>query len=139
MVFLGGCVGGAARMAIDLAVASDAWAWDIVAINVVGSALLGAVLGWFSTRVVPWWAPGLGPGVLGGFTTFSALASPHPEHTVPALWALGITLAASTVAAAVGWAAGERAGALRHPGVPIEEDDAVEAEVEGFAAPGEPA
>jgi CrcB protein len=131
-VFLGACIGGPARFAIDRAFNFDAWSWDIVAINVVGSALLGALMGWFAVHEAPWWVPGLGAGVLGGFTTFSAMAVPHPHAPIPGYVLLVGTLVVASFAAAVGWRVSESI-ALRHGATrpPVDMEEA-EAEVEGF-------
>jgi CrcB protein len=129
---LGACIGGPARFAIDRAFNLGAWSWDIVAINVVGSALLGALLGWFAVHDMPWWIPGIGAGVLGGFTTFSAMAEPHPDAPIPAYVLLIGTLLVASIAAAVGWRVSE-AIALRHgPNRPPLDMEESEAEVEGF-------
>lgn len=131
-VFFGACIGGPARFVIDRAFNFGAWSWDIVAINVVGSALLGALMGWFAVHESPWWVPGLGAGVLGGFTTFSAMAAPHPHAPVPGYVLLVGTLLVASIAAAVGWRASESI-ALRHgPTRPPLDMEEAEAEVEGF-------
>lgn len=131
-VFVGGFLGGAARLAIDNAIDPNAWSWDIVAINLVGAALLGALMGWFAVHDAPWWIPGCGAGVLGGFTTFSAMAAPHPDAPLPGVVLLIGTLAGATAAAAVGWRVSESV-ALRHrPHLPPLDLELVEAEVEGF-------
>ncbi len=131
-VFAGGCVGGAARLAIDHAIDLDSWSWDIVAVNVVGSALLGAVVGWFAMHDAPWWIPGLGAGVMGGFTTFSAMGAPHPDAPVPGFVLLVGTLVGASIAAGLGWRLAESV-ALRHgnPRLPLDVEHA-EAEVEGY-------
>ncbi len=135
-VFTGACVGGAARLAIDSAIDLDAWSWDIVAINIVGSALLGAVMGWFAVHDAPWWIPGIGAGVLGGFTTFSSMAAPHPDGPVPGVVLLIGTLVGASVAAAFGWSVSESI-ALRHrPNRPPRDVEQAEAEVEGFDGDG---
>lgn len=131
-VFFGACVGGTARFAIDRAFNFDAWSWDIVAINVVGSAVLGALMGWFAVHDAPWWVPGLGAGVLGGFTTFSTMAAPHPHAPIPGYVLLVGTLLVASIAAAIGWRVSESI-ALRHGPNRIPLDmEAAEAEVEGF-------
>lgn len=101
-VFVGACLGGGVRVALDSAVETVPWAWDIVIINLLGSALLGALAAWFAGRSA-WWIPGLGPGLLGGFTTFSALAAPHPTSPLGAAALLAATMLACTLAAAAGW------------------------------------
>jgi len=132
VVFVGAVLGGSARLGIDLLVDSDQWSWDIMAINLVGSAVLGGVLGWYSAHEAPWWLPGLGPGALGGFTTFSSMAAPHPDARVTAAIVLVVTLVGAAAAAASGWWAGDtlalKLGA-HHRDV---DADRVEADVEGY-------
>lgn len=132
VVFVGASLGGAARLGIDLAIHNDAWSWDILAINLVGSALLGALLGWFAAHHTPWWVPGIGTGVLGGFTTFSSMAAPHPDAPLPGVVLLIGTLVGASVAAALGWRASEslalRWGATARPVEP----EQIESEIEGF-------
>lgn len=129
VVTIGGCAGGATRLAIDVPVHTAHWAWDIMAINVVGAGLLGALTAWASLHRAPWWLPALGPGFLGGFTTFSAMASPHPQSQWQAPVALVMTLVTASLAAAGGWGIGHRLWAATDP--PLNPDDA-EARVEGF-------
>ena len=132
VVFLGAVAGGAARLGIDELLDTDRWTWDIMAINLVGSALLGALMGWYSAHDAPWWVPGLGPGVLGGFTTFSAMAAPHPDSPVPAVLLLAITLIGAAICAGFGWWAGD-AVAVRLGGHERGADpDRIEADVEGY-------
>ena len=72
-----------------------------LAIGVVG-ALWGGHAGWW---------PLLGPGLLGGFTTFSAIAAmawTTSQSTATSLVVLAGTLVACTLAARVGLALGER-------------------------------
>ena len=136
VVFAGACVGGAARLGIDVAIDNDAWSWDIVAINLVGSAFLGALMGWFAVHDAPWWIPGIGTGVLGGFTTFSSMAAPHPDAPLPGVVLLIGTLVGASLAAAIGWRVSESL-ALRHGPhrIPLDVEHA-EAEVEGFESEG---
>jgi CrcB protein len=75
-VIVGGLVGTALRLGLDalLPHADDEFPWSTLVINVVGAFALGALV----ARVWPW-APdwmraGLGVGLLGSFTTFSAIA-----------------------------------------------------------------
>lgn len=131
-VFIGAFLGGAARLAIDQAIDLDAWSWDIVAINLLGSALLGALTGWFAVHVAPWWIPGLGAGVLGGFTTFSSMAAPHPDAPLPGFVLLIGTLVGASVAAALGWRAAESIALRRGPHRPPLDMERAESEVEGF-------
>ncbi|MDE0572574.1 CrcB family protein [Demequina sp. B12] len=116
LVFLGGTVGGALRILIDYwipSIGSPSWEvpWDVVAINVLGSALLGALNGWALVMGRAWWFPMVGTGVLGGFTTFSAIAAlPWAADTglIQGAVVLGGTMLVSVVAAAAGWRWGVR-------------------------------
>jgi CrcB protein len=72
-VAVGGTVGVLARYGVTrLTLHSDALIWSTVAINVVGSFLLGLLVAenWFSRDV----REALGVGLLGGFTTFSTFS-----------------------------------------------------------------
>lgn len=75
-VVVGGLVGTGLRLGLDTLVPHQADEFPIstLVINVVGSF----VLGFFVARVWPvapaWVKSGLGPGLIGSFTTFSALA-----------------------------------------------------------------
>ena len=84
-VALGGAVGSvlryhAGRAVGALAGEANAFPWGTLAVNIAGSLLMGALVGWFARS-----APGeaatesarllLGVGLLGGFTTFSAFSA----------------------------------------------------------------
>lgn len=72
-VAAGGAAGAVVRYALgEAAPDGTGFAWTTFAINVTGSALLAGLLLLPLARRSPVWAAGLGPGVLGGFTTFSA-------------------------------------------------------------------
>ena len=70
----GGALGALARWALTEAAptGTGAFPWTVLAVNVVGSALLAAVPLLPAARRTPWVAVFLGTGVLGGFTTMSA-------------------------------------------------------------------
>jgi fluoride exporter len=79
IVFLGAGIGGVIRHVFNVVVVGmtgTAFPLGIMAINVIGSTLMGVVVGWFTMR------SGssqdlrlfLTTGVLGGFTTFSAFS-----------------------------------------------------------------
>ncbi|WP_435770201.1 fluoride efflux transporter FluC [Nocardioides sp. SYSU DS0651] len=108
-VAAGGSVGGLLRYAAGLAAPDgDGFPWTTFAVNVVGSALLAGLLLVPAARRSPVWAAALGPGLLGGFTTFSA-TSEHGRHLLadgrPALAAaylLGTAAACALAVVAVG-------------------------------------
>ena len=82
MVALGGGIGAAARYQVGLlsvrwAGAGSTFPWGTLTVNIVGSLIMGALLGWFAKgggesenlRVF------LIAGLMGGFTTFSAFSA----------------------------------------------------------------
>ena len=72
-VAVGGMVGVLARFGIGrLTLHHEALLWSTVAINIVGSFLLGLLVAeqWFGRDV----REGIGVGFLGGFTTFSTFS-----------------------------------------------------------------
>jgi len=95
---VGGAVGVLARGLILAPVDAGAVPWLTLAINGVGSLLLGVIVGWLDDRH-PLARAFLGTGVMGGFTTYSAFA------VATALWvstpALAIGLAAASLVAGV--------------------------------------
>ena len=105
LVFVGGMVGGAARLLIDTLVPSGAGGvpWDLLAINVAGSAALGFLDGRIEVRGAVWWQPLVGTGMLGGFTTFSSIAalrwSADAATALTAVAVLVATLVVTVVAA----------------------------------------
>ena len=106
-------VGGAAgsvlryhvgRVVTNLAGPANAFPWGTLAVNVIGSLLMGALVGWFARGTMA--APAaeslrllIGVGLLGGFTTFSAFSAELVTllHRGQALLAVGYA-AASLVA-----------------------------------------
>jgi len=74
LVALGGAFGSVARYGIGVAFGETKWPAATLAINVVGSFLLGVVLTWGVARLSPDVRVGLAVGVLGGFTTYSTFS-----------------------------------------------------------------
>jgi len=77
-VVVGGLIGTGLRYGIDVAVpvADPGFPWPTLLINVVGSfvlALLTATL-WLRSSTPSWVKAGVGTGLMGAFTTFSAFA-----------------------------------------------------------------
>lgn len=73
-ISLGGALGAVARWTVTEASSGGAVPWATVTINVVGCLVLGALPVLAVVRRSPTLARFLGPGVLGGFTTVSAMA-----------------------------------------------------------------
>lgn len=69
-VAVGALVGTGARLAIDTLVGQPI---STLAINVIGSFALGLLVARLWSSAAPWLRAGLGAGLLGSFTTFSAL------------------------------------------------------------------
>lgn len=75
-VLVGGLIGTSLRLLIDLALAHDLdeFALGTLLVNTLGAFALGLLVAALWPRVPGWVRAGLGPGILGSFTTFSALA-----------------------------------------------------------------
>jgi CrcB protein len=113
-IALGGALGSMARWAVEaLLPASPAgWPWGTLTVNVVGALAIGVLAGSARLRSAPAWVrPLLITGVLGGFTTVSALAGETVAlldggQVTLALGYIGVTLAAGLVAVRLGARAG---------------------------------
>lgn len=91
-VAAGGAVGAEARFLLgELVPDGSGFPWTTFGINVVGCALLAGLELLPVARRSATWAAALGPGVLGGFTTFSAAS----EQTRALLLADDAVLAAT--------------------------------------------
>lgn len=103
-VALGGALGGLLRWGVgELVPDTSSFPWTTMAINVLGSLLLALLPAFAAVRRSPTLAAGLGPGVLGGFTTLSAYAEQTralvgDDRVSPALAYLLLTLAACVAA-----------------------------------------
>jgi CrcB protein len=74
LVAFGGAFGSVARYGIGVAFGDTKWPAATLAINIVGSFLLGVVLTWGAARLSPDVRIGIAVGVLGGFTTYSTFS-----------------------------------------------------------------
>ena len=114
-VAVGGLAGSEARYLLTRLFPTDPVSFDttIFAINVTASAALGFFTSWWLFRpAVPFWLrAGLGPGLLGSFSTFSAFALSigtlleAGRHGTWLLYAV-LSTAAGLAAAGTGLAAG---------------------------------
>lgn len=75
-VLLGGALGTGLRLAVDalLPHAADEFPLGTLLVNVAGSLVLGVLVARMWPVAPGWLRAGLGAGLLGSFTTFSALA-----------------------------------------------------------------
>lgn len=96
----GGAIGALARYAATERVSDGSgFPWTTFAINVSGSALLAALLILPLARRSPTWAAALGPGVLGGYTTFSATSAQARALLADGRAGLALAYVAGTLAA----------------------------------------
>ncbi|MFZ0100361.1 MAG: fluoride efflux transporter CrcB [Gemmobacter sp.] len=76
-VALGGAIGASLRHGANLGIGrllGAAFPWHTLAVNVIGSALMGGLVVLLAHRGQQHLAPFLMTGILGGFTTFSAFS-----------------------------------------------------------------
>jgi CrcB protein len=115
-VAVGGLIGTELRYGAGLVFpeAAGAVPWTTLAINVLGSFVLAALTTiWIARpRTAFWLRAGLGPGLLGSFTTFSALALAVDQQIrggFHAVWLayLALSLVLGLGAAAAGWKSGK--------------------------------
>jgi len=128
-VFVGGLLGTGLRLAVDLAFphTDAAFPAGTVAVNVLGALVLGWLVGslWTRPGVPLWLKAALGPGLLGAFTTFSAVMVSVVAQSAMGLWGLAgmyllVTVALGFGAAAFGLWFGSR---LAHHPIPAEIPD----------------
>jgi CrcB protein len=81
LVFLGAGIGGVLRHGVNLAAPKWlglAFPYGTMAINIVGSGVMGLVAGWLAFKAGEGWTQNVRllvtTGILGGFTTFSAFS-----------------------------------------------------------------
>ncbi len=100
-VLVGGLVGTGLRLGIDalLPHADDQFPWSTLLINVAGAFALAALVARLWPSAPTWLRAGLGAGLLGSFTTFSALAVSLVTLSQASEWGLALTyLLASLIA-----------------------------------------
>jgi CrcB protein len=115
-VAVGGLVGTELRFGAGLVFPESAGAvpWTTLAINVAGSFVLATLTTlWIARpRTAFWLRAGIGPGLLGSFTTFSALVMAIDQqilegHHATWLMYLALSLVLGLGAAAAGWKTGQ--------------------------------
>lgn len=107
-VIVGALVGASLRLGIDALLPHDdaEFPWSTLLINVVGAFALGALVARVWPTAPDWLRAGLGAGLLGTFTTFSALAVSFVALADACEWALAVVYLVVTVVAglAAAWA-----------------------------------
>lgn len=108
-VAAGGALGAALRHLLGGAFPDGSgFGWTTFTINLVGAALLAGLELVALARNSRTWAAGLGPGLLGGFTTFSATSEQgrrllaEGEPALAATYLLGMLAACLVAVAAIG-------------------------------------
>jgi CrcB protein len=103
-VVLGGGLGSGARYLLSNAMLlwlGPAFPWGTLAVNVIGSFLLGVIaqLGAMNDAIPPMVRLALGTGVMGGFTTYSTFSVETWTYLEAGAWRLAFANVALTVAA----------------------------------------
>lgn len=116
-VSAGAVLGTGLRLTLDTVIphSDTSFPWSTLIINVVGSFALGALVAtlWKRRDLPNWLRAGLGTGLIGSFTTFSAVIvsliaeSDHGEWLLAVAY-LTVTLLLGFVAAVAGLAIGGR-------------------------------
>lgn len=116
-VFLGGVVGTALRFGTDLVLphSAEQFPAGTLVVNTLGAFVLGWLVAglWTRPAVPQWLKAALGPGLLGSFTTFSAVMVSLVSLASADSWALAaaylaVTLTLGFAAAALGLWLGAR-------------------------------
>jgi fluoride exporter len=119
VVALGGALGALARYAIDLALPAAGidgpFPWPTLLVNLIGCVLIGALSGVLSLD--SWWVrPLVVTGLLGGFTTMSAIALESGEMLRAGSWMLaGTYLIVTLLFGLMGVVVGERLALRARP------------------------
>lgn len=116
-VLIGGVVGTSLRVAVDVVLPHRGVTFPVgtFLINLLGSFVLAALVARVWPSAVEWLRAGLGPGLLGSFTTFSALAVSAVDLTsagagVEAIIYVAASLVGGITAAVLGLRLGARPG-----------------------------
>lgn len=115
-VLIGGMLGTGLRLAADLLVPHEDSGFPLSTflVNVLGSFALGLIVSTLWARAERWLRAGLGAGLVGSFTTFSAVMVSLVAQGAQGLWALAagylvLSLLLGFAAAALGlWLGGRR-------------------------------
>jgi fluoride exporter len=126
-VIIGGLVGTGLRLGIDalLPHTDDGFPWSTLVINVIGAFALGALVARFWATAPEWLRAGLGVGLLGSFTTFSAVAVSFVALADAGEWATAVGYLIATMVAGLA-AAWTGIAAFRRRGMPLAGPEAEE-------------
>lgn len=108
-VLVGGVFGTALRLLADTLIphTDTGFPYSTLLVNVVGSFALGLVVARFWSGAAPWLRAGIGTGMIGSFTTFSAVMVSLVAQGSQGLWMIAVlyfvlTLVLGFAAAAIG-------------------------------------
>ena len=106
-VILGGAIGTALRLVIDLAIphSDTSFPFSTLAVNTVGAFTLAVLVARVWSRSPSWVRAGLGAGLLGSFTTFSAVAVAMVTLTLSGEWMLAVGFLVASILMGLGAAA----------------------------------
>ncbi|WP_213815403.1 CrcB family protein [Glaciihabitans sp. dw_435] len=129
-VFLGGALGTGARIGLDALIphTDTTFPWSTLLINIVGSFALGLLVARDFRWPSSWLRAGVRTGIIGGFTTFSAVIASLVTLTdgnevgLAALY-LVLSLLLGFGAATAGVAAGGALGRASVRAMPLETDE----------------
>jgi fluoride exporter len=116
LIAIGSGLGGVARHWLSGVIATrvaSVFPWGTFIVNVLGSALIGFVLGASDVRISPATRQFLTVGILGGFTTFSAFSAQtmqlfqHGKAGVALAYALA-SVVLCVCGCCIGWAIGDK-------------------------------
>jgi len=98
-VAVGGALGTGIRFALDLAFATEDGLFPVSTLiaNIVGSFVLAVVVAELWEKLPDWARAGLGAGLLGSFTTFSALAVAFVHLASADQWLLALIYVTATM------------------------------------------
>ena len=104
VVAVGGILGALTRAEIDALIphATGEWPWSTFAINVLGAFVLGLLLQALLRVERRWVRPFAITGILGGFTTFSALSMQTRDMLANGSGGLALVYAVGSVIVGVG-------------------------------------
>lgn len=129
-VAAGGVLGTALRLGVDVLLPHGGGVFPVgtFLVNVAGSFALGMLVARVWPTAPDWLRAGLGPGLLGSFTTFSALAVSAVELTAAGAGSSAVLYVAASVvggisAAATGLRLGARSLGARTAPPPIGADE----------------